>query len=78
MKYFNFCSDSVKKYVARIRIWIQGPSGSGSGLRFLAGSGSGFNEDGSETLVQSLGADSGSVRVSSLLSKKFPYLFQFC
>ena len=76
MKYFNFCSDSVKKYVARIRIRIQ--STSGSGLRFLAGSGSGFNEDGSETLVQSLGADSGSVRVSSLLSKKFPYLFQFC
>ena len=36
------------KEIARIRIRIQGLSGSGSGLRFLAGSG--FDEYGSETL----------------------------
>ena len=37
--------------MARIRIRIQGLPGSGSGLRFFAGSGSGFHEYGSETLI---------------------------
>ena len=37
--------------VTWIRIRIQGSSGSGSGLRFLAGYGSGYKEYGSETLL---------------------------